>query len=192
MKNLFGHKLWKPKSKSSPSPVVSIIEDPSQTLTFLPVEEDIRRLFTECKIGIGNAGLLRDALSTMTPDHFRATLDGEENGQRQPVIKEFREKCLRSRELIASQIAWAAAGAERSRRDEKEDPNVESVESDTEEEKLLAELLEANEELNRSLEQYDDLERVVMGRNVEGEDTSARLQGHDTVGTGQTVTDPVS
>uniref|UniRef100_A0A0W0G6W4 Uncharacterized protein n=1 Tax=Moniliophthora roreri TaxID=221103 RepID=A0A0W0G6W4_MONRR len=150
MKNLFGHRLWKPKSRPSPPPVVSIIEDPSQNVIFIPVEEDIRRLFAECKVGIGNAGLLRDALLTMTPDDLRAASEGE------------------------------GAGAERSRRDGKEGAGVEGAEGNTEEERLLAELLEANEELNRSLEQHDDLERVLKDRNVEGEDTSAMLQGHDT------------
>ncbi|KAE9393988.1 hypothetical protein BT96DRAFT_943554 [Gymnopus androsaceus JB14] len=38
-------------------------------------------------------------------------------GERGEVIKEFRLKCLSSQELIAAQIPWATAGAERSRRE---------------------------------------------------------------------------
>ncbi|KAF5392013.1 hypothetical protein D9757_003340 [Collybiopsis confluens] len=76
----------------------------------IPLEEDIRRLFQECKIGLGNASLLSQAL-------VHAKVEELKRGERGEVIKEFRLKCLSSQELIAAQIPWATAGADRSRRE---------------------------------------------------------------------------
>ncbi|KAJ3929303.1 MAG: hypothetical protein NXY57DRAFT_900339, partial [Lentinula lateritia] len=140
----------------------------------IPLEEDIRRLFQECKIGLGNASLLSQAC-------VHAKVEELKKGE---VIKEFRLKCLSSQELIAAQIPWATAGAERSRKEkerekallygENNDPNAAGipatdfpVDEQTTEEQLLAALLEANGELLAALGQYDDVERVAMERKAE-------------------------
>ncbi|KAH7927218.1 hypothetical protein BV22DRAFT_301234 [Leucogyrophana mollusca] len=71
----------------------------------IPVEEDIRRLFKECKIARGNAGLLSTALAFTNPSDF-----GQEE-----LIHELYSKCKASQELIYTQIPWATGIAERSR-----------------------------------------------------------------------------
>ncbi|KAF9460486.1 hypothetical protein BDZ94DRAFT_1266034 [Collybia nuda] len=128
----------------------------------IPPEEDIRRLFQECKIGRGNASLLSQALVLSKPEDLK----------KQDVIKEFYKKSLASQELIFAQIPWATAGAERSRllKDQEclaiehgEDSPIEL----TTEEQLLADLLEANEDLLEAIKQYNDLERVAMERKAE-------------------------
>ncbi|KAE9403811.1 hypothetical protein BT96DRAFT_917357 [Gymnopus androsaceus JB14] len=171
-------------------------EKKSSRNRIIPLEEDIRRLFQECKIGLGNAGLLSQAL-------VHAKVEELKKGERGEVIKEFRLKCLSSQELIAAQIPWATAGAERSRREKEREmqllygetndaiprakdkqrtrdrsiaeladaagiPGRESpVDEQTIEEKLLAALLEANGELLAALVQYDDLQRVAIERKTE-------------------------
>ncbi|KAJ3753166.1 hypothetical protein EV360DRAFT_53908 [Lentinula raphanica] len=157
----------------------------------IPLEEDIRRLFQECTIGLANASLLNQALG-------HAKVEELKKGE---VIKEFRVKCLASQELIATQIPWATAGAERSRKERErekallygENPDTvrkskernrdrslsqladaagvtgadSPVDEQTTEEKLLAALLEANGELLGALGQFDDLERVAIERKAE-------------------------
>ncbi|KAJ4484361.1 hypothetical protein C8J55DRAFT_510397 [Lentinula edodes] len=166
-------------------------EKKSSKNRIIPLEEDIRRLFQECKIGLGNASLLSQAC-------VHAKLEELKKGE---VIKEFRLKCLSSQELIAAQIPWATAGAERSRkekerekallygenndssrrsRDRNRDRSISQladaagipttdfpVDEQTIEEQLLAALLEANGELLGALGQYDDVERVAMERKAE-------------------------
>ncbi|KAJ7239958.1 hypothetical protein B0H12DRAFT_72370 [Mycena haematopus] len=156
----------------------------------IPPDEDMRRLFQECKIGVGNANLLSQALAMATPEELG---DG--------VIKEFHKKCLDSQELIFTQIPWASAGAERSRaaKDQEErelrtrktsghtlnsvTPNgvpahtlnsgsngsIADLDAPTttREEELLADLLAANEQLLEALKLYDDLKRVALEREVE-------------------------
>ncbi|KAF9256015.1 hypothetical protein L218DRAFT_966754 [Marasmius fiardii PR-910] len=128
----------------------------SPSTRIIPVEEDIRRLFQECVIGKGNAGLLSQALVHTVPEDFDSVDGGGD------VIKEFRLKCISSQELIAAQIPWATAGAERSRREMGQQASEETTE-----EKLLGDLLAANEELMSALKQYEDLERVAMERKAE-------------------------
>ncbi|KAK1227556.1 hypothetical protein PQX77_009466 [Marasmius sp. AFHP31] len=138
----------------------------------IPPEEDIRRLFQECVIGKGNASLLSQALLHTTPEdllHDNAEVQG--NG----IIKEFRVKCIASQELIAAQIPWASAGSERSRRElnaklEAEGkPVAGEEEGETTEERLLGNLLNANEELLAALGQYEDLERVGRESKVQAD-----------------------
>ncbi|KAF7373431.1 hypothetical protein MSAN_00552700 [Mycena sanguinolenta] len=136
----------------------------------IPPDEDMRRLFTECKIGVGNAHLLSQALALAAPEE----LGGE-------VIKEFHQKCLDSQELIFTQIPWASASAERSRIAKDAElrqlqnqapsgvpngsPNgandMNDIEGEnggqTREEELLVDLLAANEQLMGALALYDDL-----------------------------------
>ncbi|KAJ6554041.1 hypothetical protein DFH09DRAFT_1280745 [Mycena vulgaris] len=143
-------------------------------------DEDMRRLFQECKIGVGNALLLSQALAMATPEDLSTS-----------VIAEFYKKCRDSQELIFTQIPWASAGAERSRvamdqedRDRERDRERKRKNSantlngngsvpdlgtpmSTREEELLAELLAANADLIEALKLYDDLKRVAIEREAE-------------------------
>ncbi|CAL1694920.1 unnamed protein product [Somion occarium] len=144
----------------------------------IPPEEDMRRLFQECKVGKGNASLLSEALAYAKPEDLK----------HKSVIKEFYARCRASQELIYAQIPWASANAERSRQAAgRESPvvrrknsagtprsNVLSIVGEPEdapgltvEEQLLAALLNANEELTEALRLYDDLERVKIEREAE-------------------------
>ncbi|KAI0632879.1 hypothetical protein C8Q77DRAFT_1058522 [Trametes polyzona] len=153
----------------------------------IPLEEDIRRLFQECKVGRGNANLLSESLTYAKPEDL----------QTKDIIKEFYARCRASQELISAQIPWAFAQAEKSRQaagrtdappkegrrssertergergererapssPKKDKPDQENL---TTEEKLLAAILAANEELLEALRQYDDLERVGIERDAQ-------------------------
>ncbi|KAJ8083207.1 hypothetical protein PM082_009079 [Marasmius tenuissimus] len=148
----------------------------------IPPEEDIRRLFQECIIGKGFASLLSQALVHTTPEDF---LSDNTEGQSNGIIREFRMKCIASQELIAAQIPWASAGSESSERSRRElnakrkaegKPIAGEEDGETTEEKLLADLLSANEELLGALGQYEDLERVAMERKAE-EDSKKGTEG---------------
>ncbi|KAI0668846.1 hypothetical protein C8Q78DRAFT_212551 [Trametes maxima] len=158
----------------------------------IPPEEDIRRLFQECKVGRGNANLLSESLTYAKPEDLKS----------KDIIKEFYARCRASQELISAQIPWAFAQAEKSRQaaaaalaaaggkpveprppregrhsTERERPpsspnaDKDKDKSDSEhlttEEKLLAAILAANEELLEALRQYDDLERVGIERDAQ-------------------------
>ncbi|KAI8972553.1 hypothetical protein BD414DRAFT_517884 [Trametes punicea] len=161
-----------------PPPIVTPGKTRSSRNRVIPPEEDIRRLFQECKVGEGNAGLLSESLTYAKPEDLKT----------KDIIKEFYARCRASQELISAQIPWAAAQAEKSReakeraearpkegrhsadRDrppsspKKEKPDTERL---TTEEKLLAAILKANEELLEALRQYDDLERVGIERDAQ-------------------------
>ncbi|KAL0061889.1 hypothetical protein AAF712_011265 [Marasmius tenuissimus] len=145
----------------------------------IPPEEDIRRLFCECIIGKGNASLLSQALVHTTLEDF---LSDNTEGQSNGIIREFRVKCITSQELIAAQIPWASAGSERSRRElnakrEAEGKPIAGEENgETTEEKLLADLLGANEELLAALGKYEDLESVAGEKKAE-EDSKKGIEG---------------
>ncbi|KAI0651280.1 hypothetical protein C8Q79DRAFT_996771 [Trametes meyenii] len=156
----------------------------------IPPEEDIRRLFQECKVGRGNANLLSESLTYAKPEDLKS----------KDIIKEFYARCRASQELISAQIPWAFAQAEKSRQaaaaalaaaggrpaeprppregrqsaererppsSPKKDKDKSDSEHLTTEEKLLAAILAANEELLEALRQYDDLERVGIERDAQ-------------------------
>ncbi|KAH7911794.1 hypothetical protein BJ138DRAFT_1005899 [Hygrophoropsis aurantiaca] len=142
----------------------------------IPPDEDIRRLFQECKIARGNAGLLTEALVFTSPG---------DTGQ-ETVIREFYTKCRASQELIYTQIPWATAGAERSRAERsslghgrkrknrkqsahgESSPNSDDSPSEaTVEEDLLAALLGANEVLFEALRMYDEFELLAVEKATE-------------------------
>ncbi|KAM6493422.1 hypothetical protein JOM56_011556 [Amanita muscaria] len=174
--------LRRSQIETNASPVTPSIPLPSNTLNVRPstpsrrrrspgrgriisLEEDIRRLFQECHIGMGNAALLSDALVACKPERLKTD----------PVIREFYVKSRASQELIDSQIPWATAGAEHSRMSQSRtsqllrptnDPHADDEEQ-TIEERLLGDLLKANEELQSVLKQYKDLERVAFERHAE-------------------------
>ena len=156
----------------------------------IPPEEDMRRLFQECKVGSGNASLLSEALMFAKPEDLKKKEIIRVSTCSYKILpsdrwpQEFYARCRASQELIYAQIPWASAGAERSRQaagrgspqlqkrkgsagsgDIRHPSAVVRTNShddteQTQEEKLLAELLKANEELTDALRQYDDLERV--------------------------------
>ncbi|KAF8175150.1 hypothetical protein BJ912DRAFT_37738 [Pholiota molesta] len=166
-------------SYQEPSPVAPDVAAITPTVTtvkkrkspsrnrIIPPDEDIRRLFQECKIAQGNASLLSQALTLTKPEDLKKA----------DVIKEFYMKCQSSQELLFTQIPWAAAGAARSRTEQDlatprqrktsnndiSDPSPEQ----TIEEQLFAALLAANEELIEVMRQYEDLERVAIERKAE-------------------------
>ncbi|KAH8108353.1 hypothetical protein DFH11DRAFT_1633902 [Phellopilus nigrolimitatus] len=127
----------------------------------IPIDEDMRRLFQECKIGRGNAALLSEALAFASPDDLKE----------KDIIKEFYAKCRASKELVHAQISWASAGAEQSRLRQLEAADLRMNNTNellsTREEKLLAELLKSNEELTEALKIYDDIERIGVEKEVE-------------------------
>ncbi|KAG2746000.1 hypothetical protein P692DRAFT_20782715 [Suillus brevipes Sb2] len=145
----------------------------------IPPDEDMKRLFQECKIAKGNATFLSEMLAYTKPEQMEGSL-----------IPEFLTKCRGSQELIYTQIPWASAGAERSRNEReknaegngrtKSQPDVQfssppsrdyhgmdakfynaEGEEQTLEEELLGALLDANEALFGALRMYDDVMRVV-------------------------------
>ncbi|EPS98820.1 hypothetical protein FOMPIDRAFT_1037243 [Fomitopsis schrenkii] len=148
----------------------------------IPPEEDMRRLFQECKVGRGNASLLSEALAFARPEDLKL----------KEIIREFYARCRASQELIAAQIPWAFAQAEKSRqasgrrgqparvlrpsldahgrRRTDSQVSLSTISSSgelTQEEQLLAALLAANEDLMEALRLYDDLERVGIEREAE-------------------------
>ncbi|KJA13530.1 hypothetical protein HYPSUDRAFT_122179, partial [Hypholoma sublateritium FD-334 SS-4] len=158
-------------SYQEPSPVPAKKRKSPTRNRIIPPDEDMRRLFQECKIGQGNASLLSQALALSKPEELR---------KKDMIIKEFVIKCRSSQELIYAQIPWASAGAERSRAAQDGNGHVrpndgnlgvsDGGDSPTEltiEEQLLAALLGANAELMEALQQYEDMERVAMERKAE-------------------------
>ncbi|KAF5339923.1 hypothetical protein D9758_015022 [Tetrapyrgos nigripes] len=77
----------------------------------IPLEEDTRRLFQECKIGMGNTSRSSQAVGHTKPEELDLEADGKD------AISEFQIKCMSSQERIAAQIPWATASADRSRRE---------------------------------------------------------------------------
>lgn len=60
--------MAKPPSRKRKPPADNI-KKPHKGI--IPPDEDMRRLFQECKIGVGNANLLSEALATATPEELR-------------------------------------------------------------------------------------------------------------------------
>lgn len=91
----------------------------------IPPEEDMRRLFQECKVGKGNASLLSEALAYAKPEDLKhksvikvKTSVCQRNTRivaYHNCVQEFYARCRASQELIYAQIPWASANAERSR-----------------------------------------------------------------------------
>ncbi|KAH7924445.1 hypothetical protein BV22DRAFT_1013288 [Leucogyrophana mollusca] len=174
-----------PYPRDQPSPLPASLErtptnihrrrSPRSRHRVIPLDEDIRRLFQECKIARGNAGLLSEALVFTNPSDVE-----------QEVIREFYAKCRASQELIYTQIPWATSGAERSRAErsslghgrtrksrnhashpEESSPNSDSPTESTVEEDLLAALLAANEALFEALRMYDEFEQLALEKATE-------------------------
>ncbi|CAE6464433.1 unnamed protein product [Rhizoctonia solani] len=127
------------------------------TYGIISPEEDIRRLFEECKIAQDNCRILADSLVYATPDSVTSNT----------VIKEFREKCMKSQEIIGAQIDWATAAADRARTDQLALNSGEI--GPTVEEQLLQALVMAHGELIDVFKTYDDLERIAISEREEAE-----------------------
>lgn len=107
----------------------------------ISLQDEIKRSFKACKTGKGNAQLLQETLAYTRPEDLKGN----------PLIEEFVQRCRASQEYLASNIPWASFHAERSR---------ESYHGsgETDEELLLAELLQTNQELLDALSSYGDLQ----------------------------------
>ncbi|KAG5725089.1 hypothetical protein E4T56_gene10271 [Termitomyces sp. T112] len=116
---------------------------PESRNRIIPLDEDIRRLFQECKLGQGNASLLSRALVLSTPEDLKTT----------DVIKASAE-AEKSR-VVKNQEALVTGQPE-------EQPLEQTIQ-----EKLLDSLLSANAELMDALHMYEDLERVAIERMTE-------------------------
>ncbi|KAG8908981.1 hypothetical protein FRB99_000084 [Tulasnella sp. 403] len=138
-------------------------QNPSRTsrLGIIPPEEDIRRLFEECEMAKGNAVLLSNALTFAKPEDVATS----------PLIREFHSKCMRSQDIVSAQIPWATAQADRARAQAlaSRPPDAEPTDSQTLEEELLAQLLQAHQELIEGFRVYDDLERLALAEREEKE-----------------------
>ncbi|KAG6906989.1 hypothetical protein DXG01_011065 [Tephrocybe rancida] len=138
---------------------------PSPRHHIIPQDEDIRRLFHECKVGRDSAIFLLEALAHSQPEDLK----------KKDIIKGLYLKCRFSQELIFGQISWASGGAEISRRARDEEalmnnhPEEQRLQQ-TLQEKLLASLLSATAELMNALQQYDDRERVAEEGAVTGKE----------------------
>ena len=107
---------------------------PLEPITF---EEDVRRLHEECQIARSNATVLLDTL-----------LQEGLHSDTAPIVDEFYSKVVRSQDLIASQIPWASAQADRAERGSRE-------------EALLADLLDAHGRTSEAVRAVDDARRRI-------------------------------
>ncbi|KAJ7794776.1 hypothetical protein B0H14DRAFT_2922184 [Mycena olivaceomarginata] len=145
----------------------------------IPPEEDMQRLFQECKIGVENANLLAEAVAMATPEQLNDS-----------VIVELHKKCVDSQELIFTQLPWAAEYS-RKQAEEKKRERVRTGKSSSNTlnwmnpdgngsvpdlslstpvptvEELLAVLLASNEQLLEAIKLFDDLKRAAGERDVE-------------------------
>ncbi|KAG6871954.1 hypothetical protein C0995_014553 [Termitomyces sp. Mi166 len=135
-------------------------ETPEPRNRVIPPDEDIRRLFQECKIGQESAWHLSQALMSSRPEDLM-----------KKAYEELYLQCRSSQELILEQIPWASVEAEKSciAKDQEmlmngqlEDQRLEQ----TNQEKLLDSLLSANAELMDALHRHDDLKRVATSRTT--------------------------
>ncbi|KAL0567883.1 Rho guanine nucleotide exchange factor [Marasmius crinis-equi] len=151
----YRHRDFHVEQDRDPFPELEIHRD--ATTGLIAPDEEIRRLFQVCIVGQGNASLLSQALVHMLPEEFFQELSVEgERGTGGYDIKEFKSRCIGSQEFIARQIPWASAGAERSRREAGHGLE------ETTEERLLGNLLAANEGLLTALAKYKDLEKAAV------------------------------
>ncbi|KAH6911954.1 hypothetical protein BKA70DRAFT_1266042 [Coprinopsis sp. MPI-PUGE-AT-0042] len=155
-------------ANGAPSPTVTMQQvghiapvghRPSRARTrIVPYDEDIRRLFQECKMAAGYASVLSEAVLTCTPSSLKSN----------PIIKEFHTKCENQQKLVCAQIPWATARADHSRakRNAERERRGEDGDDETVEEKLLGALLGANEELLSALRQHDDLCQILVKKKI--------------------------
>ncbi len=104
-------------------------------------EEDMRRLHEECHIARSNASVLMD---TLVHEGLHA--------ETAELVDEFYQKVARSQELLASQIGWASAQADRSR-------TRGPLTGETRQEALLADILEAHGRASEAVGMVDDARR---------------------------------
>ncbi|KAI0255530.1 hypothetical protein BJV78DRAFT_1358700 [Lactifluus subvellereus] len=155
-----------------------------QLQRIIPPEEDMQLLFQECRFAHGNAQVFSEALAFASPEDLRE----------KEIINEWYTKCLTSQELIAAQIPWATAGADRSRAAREAQQQQRTIKRHnspnglnvsvltkhsrhkgsedespielTPEEKLLGALLEANEALTSVLRMHDEIEQIGIERQA--------------------------
>ncbi|KAJ7646740.1 hypothetical protein FB45DRAFT_180933 [Roridomyces roridus] len=122
--------------------VVSEARSEAQRVVF-PKED--HRLFRQCNDAREYAQLLLDAVREPVSD------------EQADIVALLQEKCTSSQKFLVSQIPWATEGAERSRVGRDSAASAADVTA-TLEEKLLADLLDANERIIEASTLYDDFE----------------------------------
>ncbi|GAC98537.1 hypothetical protein PHSY_006131 [Pseudozyma hubeiensis SY62] len=127
----------------------------SQRDDVLTFDEDVRRLHEECQIARSNAAVLVDTL--LHEGLHSGTLE---------LVEEFHSKVVRSQDLIASQIPWASAQADRSRA-----AVAVGGERETREEALLADLLEAHGRSGEAIHMVEDARRRIEEEEAERQAT---------------------
>ncbi|SAM67051.1 uncharacterized protein UBRO_12152 [Ustilago bromivora] len=113
-------------------------------------DEDVRRLQEEFHIARSNASVLLDTL-----------LHEGLHAETVELVDEFYNKVVMSQDVIASQIPWASAQADRS----KERANV--GDRETREEKLLADLLDAHDRTSEVMRAVDEARRRIKEEEEE-------------------------
>ncbi|KAK0534195.1 hypothetical protein OC834_001982 [Tilletia horrida] len=127
-------------------------------------DEDMRKLHEECDIARINAGVLIDSLAS--------------SGLSSPLLDEFAHKVQLSQMFLVGQIDWASAQANRSRDYMNDIAAVAVAEGrqpplleETREERLLADILSANERLMEAQQMLDDAR---LRQKEEEEEEAAR------------------
>ncbi|KAJ7490139.1 hypothetical protein B0H11DRAFT_2400740, partial [Mycena galericulata] len=121
--------------------------------------EDVRRMLQECKIGVENANLLRQALALVTPESLNNSF-----------IEQPHRHCVESQERLFTLIPWATAGADSER------GRVAGEQTCAE---LLAEMRDANETIFEALRVYDDLRLVSEERRGPETREDSQQVNHD-------------
>ncbi|KZT36257.1 hypothetical protein SISSUDRAFT_1121095 [Sistotremastrum suecicum HHB10207 ss-3] len=131
----------------------------------VPRHEDIRRIFEECEMAKVNAQVLGEALAFARPEDLKSE-----------CVPEFHQKCVASQVFLHAQIPWATAEASKSREDAQQRHaaqlslsagEFEDSLEETVEEKLLAAILSANEDLAGAFRIYDELQRLEEEQEME-------------------------
>ncbi|PWY98886.1 hypothetical protein BCV70DRAFT_201672 [Testicularia cyperi] len=133
---------------------------PSSVIAY---EEDVRKLHEECQIARSNANVLID---TVLHDGIAS--------QTEELVDEFYSKVVRSQELLASQIPWASAQADRSRESLDRQRAIAASEGrptppmgETPAERLLGDLLESHGRLLEASNLVDETRRRIVEEEEE-------------------------
>ncbi|PCH38709.1 EF-hand [Wolfiporia cocos MD-104 SS10] len=136
--------------------------DQSRSTPFLSKEQEVQRLFTVATTARGNADLLYDAVFNAQPGDVNDAL-----------LQEFCTNCRNSQKEIFESIQWADAEAANSQRST-------FGSSPSREERLLQDLIAADQALTDALQEYDALRRgdrlVALRPQYEGKMNTGSLQ----------------
>lgn len=141
------------------------------------LEEDRRRLLEECEIARDYCRNLEESLIYATPEsvteepsiqvRFKIGTSRAYKTHYLRISQEFRQKCIKSQEMIGAQLDWATTIADRAHAEQLLLVGPGKVAPTTVEEQLLHTLVTVNKELNNVLKTYDDLERMALSEHEE-------------------------